>query len=261
MKKNLLALGILAYSATLGAHNPIKGMDAELFLKPYLKEVSNQLVYEVGQQVQEKPSSLYDLALSLHKGGQLTRTIQTVSEGGMQVSGLGAHLREMADAMKIGGEAIISAPASYGIVFTDNRSKLEEVQAHIAQVLEAIGESHEAELIEKQLTTLSEVQRATFAFRNNHLTLITDEKELQIGEAIWYKTPEGAVPNFYHSEEEYLVAIHNAGLSCEEIKRPCFFGKVKYDQYRATLPEGEVGLGEAYMTKNPFTLYYVVKKG
>ncbi|MCH9626545.1 MAG: hypothetical protein S4CHLAM2_01670 [Chlamydiales bacterium] len=171
-------------------------------------------------------------------------------------TGLNRYFQEVARVLKTEGQLFIAAPASYDVVFTDGKHTAKSVQKHIQMVLAKIGSNDDPEMIAHSLEELDEVQRATFVRRGNQLKLVTDGKELKIGEAIWRKTPTGAISNYFHSEEEYLVAIRNAGLHCEEIKRPCFFGKVKYKAYRAENDE----LGEAYIDNNPFTLYYVTKR-
>lgn len=198
----------------------------------------------------------FDVALSINVGCNLPRTMQMVSTDRYTVSGLGAHFREIARVMKEGGRLLVAAPASFGILFTDAKCNEQEVKAHIDQVLAKIGSSEDGERIVACLKELEEVHRATFVRRGERLVLVTDEKELKPGEEIWRKIPGTAVPNYYHCDEEYLVAIANAGLFCEEIKRPCFFGGVKYRNFRAQSD----ALGEAYKDNNPFTLYYVTKK-
>ncbi|MCC5832423.1 MAG: class I SAM-dependent methyltransferase [Chlamydiales bacterium] len=199
----------------------------------------------------------FDYALSVNVGCNLQRTMQTISSEQFAVSGLGAHFHEVGRVLKEGGRLLVSAPASLGVLFTDGNQPENAVMEHIRSVLAQIGSSRDPDVIIANLKQLEEVQRATFVHRDNKLVLVTDEKDLRAGEPIWRKIPESAVLNYYHSEEEYLVAFHNAGLKCEEIKRPCFFGTVKYRAYRAEKDE----LGEAYVNNHPFTIYYVTKPG
>jgi len=199
----------------------------------------------------------FDGALSVNVGCNLQRTMQIISEKQYSVTGLGAHFREVERVLKDGGNLLVTAPASFGVVFTDAKSSEKAVMKHIDQVLTKIGSSQDPDVIVHHLKELDEVHRATFVQRGDKLILVTDEKQLHTGEPIWRKIPGTVVPNYYHSEEEYLVAIHNAGLKCEEIKRPCFWGNVKYKAYRAEKDE----LGEAYVDNHPFTIYYVTKQG
>lgn len=192
-------------------------------------------------------------------GCNIPSTKQIVSNDGFQVTGLGAHFRDLANKVKSGNRAVITAPASYDVVFTDGTRSYEETYAHIDGVLAAIGESQDEALIRAQLSSLEGVNRATFVHRDGMLMLVTDERGLQLGETIWRKTPEGAEQNIYHSEEEYLVALKNAGWTVEEIKRPCFYGQVKWKQFVDAREKGDQSLGAAYMDHNPFTIYYATK--
>lgn len=197
----------------------------------------------------------FDMALSIDVGCNLPGSVATSGDHD-PINSLERHFQEIARVMKEGGRLLVAAPASFGILFTDGKCSQEEVMAHIDQVLAKIGSSEDQERITSCLKELEEVQRATFVRRGERFVLVTDEKELKLGEVIWRKIPGAALPNYYHCDEEYLVAIAKAGLFCEEIKRPCFFGGVKYRDFRR---ESEA-LGEAYKDNNPFTLYYVTKK-
>ncbi len=198
----------------------------------------------------------FDKALSINVGCNLNRTMQVITQDHYAVTGLGGHFREIARVLKEGGELVIAAPASLDVVFTDGGHSQEEAMANIKQALAKIGSSNNPEVITKNLLELEGVQRATFVKRGDQLVLVTSVKDLTIGEPIWRKIPGAVLPNYYHSEEEYLVAIRNAGLFCEEVKRPCFFGNVKYKAYR----NDNDALGEAYIHNNPFTIYYVKKQ-
>lgn len=205
-------------------------------------------------------AALFDRAVSINMGAELPSTLEAVKKDQRELTGLGAHCQELARVLKPGAEAIIAAPASFDVVFADASCDAGRVQEHIQQVLAKIGKSKDAATIARHLEELIEVKRATFAVRQGKLQLVTDASQLELGEIVWRKLPEGAVQNYYHSEEEYLVAIRDAGLTCHEVKRPCFFGKVKWDMYKKALPQGETALGEAYLDNHPFTIYYVTKK-
>jgi hypothetical protein len=56
------------------------------------------------------------------------------------------------------------------------------------------------------------------------------------------------------------MALFNAGFSVDEIKRPCFYGNLKYQMHRSALKEGEKGLGQSYVENHPFTVFYITKK-
>ena len=126
-------------------------------------------------------------------------------------------------------------------------------------MLDCIGNSEDADYISSLLNELAEVNRATFVRRGERLLLVTDERELERGEQLWRKEPDGVKMSYFHTEEEYLIAIREAGLFCEEVRRPCFFGRVKYRLYNGSLSVGDRGLGESYAEHNPFTIFTVVK--
>ncbi len=224
--------------------------------------VNNRLTLSQGD-IFELPydSASFDRALSVNTGCQLPPTSHMATQGQFQVVGLGAHFRELARVLKEGGNLLVVAPVSSGVLFTeDGNHSQEEIYGFIQETLEMIGTREDEQVIKSYLSELTQVLRATFVRRGNRLVLVTDEKQLNVGEPIWSKTPDGIIANYYHSDEAYLVAMKNAGLTCVEIKRPCFFGKVKYNQYRASLKEDEKGLGEAYIDNHPFTIFYAEKR-
>lgn len=253
MKKKILMAAALWMSAVAVAAGPYNrtqsmdlGIDYALFLKPYvdaeLKEISGQVLLNTG----------CGFAYSPHDNNLYMSFDETE---------LNSHFNELSYAVKEGTRLLIAAPASYGVLFTDGTHLESETQEHIQQVLSKIGKSHDKEMITTHLATLTEVMRATFVHTAEGLKLVTDEQTLSSGQQIWYKLPGNVVSGVYHSEEEYLVAFNVAGLTCEEIKRPCFFGSVKYNLWRASQGLGAKTLGDAYLNHNPFTLYYVVKQG
>lgn len=239
MKKMVAGVLTLVYGAALlGAEEP---QDGRLFLQPHLELVQKS-------------------ALVCHNVGcHLPSTTHLVSQDGYTVIGLGRHLEEMASSLQPAGLAVVTTPASYGVVFTRSGVDSTEVSRHIEQVLSLVTNPNDEAQVISALSDLSEVLRATFAVRDNQLTLVTDEKQLRLGEAIFRKNPDGVEKMYYHSEEEYLVALTNAGFRVDEIKRPCFFGELKWKRFNNSLQEGEIGLGEAYKDNNPFTLFYITK--
>lgn len=202
----------------------------------------------------------FDHALSINNSCDLPPTTYFVTTDSFQVCGLGSHFKEIARVLKADGKLVAVAPASFGVVFTVADCDEISVMEHVNDVLQGIENCEDEKVVAQALNELKEVLRATFVTREDKLVLVTDEKMLQPGERVWRKLPEGAISTFYHSEEEYLVAIKDAGLACEEIKRPCFFGNVKYRTYKANSSDAEQVLGEAYIENHPFTIYYISKK-
>lgn len=235
-------------------------VDQELFLNAHLSDLTGKVVFQGGQALLPEQKNSFEHALSVNIGKNLPSAVYVVSKDATQVTGLSAHIQDIADSLKVGGKAIITAPASYDVVFTDNTVSADVAAADIAAALKRIGSSQDTALIAKTLGGLQSVTRATFVSRGGKLTLVTKEKSLMNGEKIWRKTPEGVELNAYHSEEEFLSAIASAKLTCEEVKRPCFFGQVKWQAYNASLKNGQKGLGSAYQDHNPYTIYYVTKK-
>lgn len=196
-----------------------------------------------------------DRLLSLNIGSALPSTVYM----GSDALGLVEHCGELARVMKSGGRMLIVAPASFDQVFTDGSIEDMELFAKIERVLGRIGATENPDRIMKYLEELTEVNRASFVRRDSRLVLVTDTSELRLGEQVWRKEPDGVKLSYFHNEEEYLIAISQVGLICEEIRRPCFFGRVKHRLYNAGLPSSSKGLGESYIENNPFTIYTVVK--
>jgi len=128
----------------------------------------------------------------------------------------------MARLLKENGKGIITAPTSFGVVFTSGVGPKEKVIEDIHEQIRQIGDSQDATEIKEHLNTLSSVYRATFAFRDGKLTLITDESNLVSGEKIWRKLPGLNVPNVYHAESEYEAALVSAELRVIQKHREFF---------------------------------------
>jgi ubiquinone/menaquinone biosynthesis C-methylase UbiE len=195
------------------------------------------------------PPDAFDRALSINVGCNLPSTIQLLEK----MVGLGPHLQEIARVLKKNGRAIVTAPASFGIVFTNGVPK-EAVLKHIAKVLAELPHDPTASEITTQLNQLEEVYRATFAIKNGKLTLITDENELEPGEDIWRKLPGLTVPNRYHSESEYLEEFANANLTVEACYRPQFQNSADHLKYNASQPSSH-HLGPEYIEHHPFVIF------
>lgn len=234
--------------------------DETLFLEPSLSALSGKVVFEGGQELIAEKKQTFEHAISKNIGIHLPSTTHIVTKNECKVVGLSTHFLELNDSLKKNGEAIITAPASYDVVFSLGRVPHGEIKNQIHQALETIGASEDRALIASTLGNLKNVNRATFVRRDNRMQLVTNEKMLVRGEKVWRKTPTGAEEQFYHSEEEYLVAIKQAGLECIEVKRPCFFGKVKWKAYNEAQKDESLVLGRAYKEHHPFTIYHVVKK-
>lgn len=174
--------------------------------------------------------------------------------------GFEEQISELARVLNEDGKLTLVLPSSYGVLFTDGRKENIEVMAEIHQTLSSLKGQLNEDAIREALSGLEYVTRATFVEKEGALKLVQDESELRCGDAIWRVDPEGIHHVYYHSEEEVLVALRNAGLKCTEVRRPCFYGKVKYKMFNNTVAEGDRGLGESYIDNHPFTIYSAVKR-
>jgi ubiquinone/menaquinone biosynthesis C-methylase UbiE len=200
------------------------------------------------------PSNFFDRTLSINVGCNLPSTMRVCEK----MVGLGPHINEMARVLKQGGKAIVTAPASFGVIFTDGTSK-EKVFEHIFKVLEELPLNPTFSEITSRLNQLKEVYRATFAIKQGKLVLITDEREIEPGEDIWRKLPGLTVPNRYHPESEYLEEFANAGLMMEACYRPQFNSDVECAEYNAARPS-TLHLGQEYSQHHPFVIFCLIKR-
>lgn len=246
------------YAATNGAN--VFAIDLQEKMIELAKEsvemagVADRVILQVGD-VSELPclSNFFNLSLSINVGCNLPSTIQI----GEKMVGLGPHIKEMERVLKEGSMAIVTAPASFGTVFTNGVLK-EKVFEHIFEILEKLPANPSPSEIVAHLNELLEVYRATFAVRNERLTLITDEKTMEPGEEIWRKLPGLTVPNRYHPESEYLKEFTDAGFIVKECFRPQFNNEVDRVKYNASMPVA-MSLGEEYTEYHPFVIFSVIK--
>lgn len=162
------------------------------------------------------------------------------------------------EGLQEGESGEIVAESNLHLLFTSKSCSVAEAKQKIHDVLANIQNSQDEELITQALMQLTDVYRATFVMSENGLTLVEDRDSLKTGDLIWRKHPDSVEKCQYYSEKDLLIAMRLNGLYCNEIKRPCFYGNVKYRQY---LKENEnANLGEAYIHSNPFTIFTFVKK-
>ncbi len=227
-----------------------QGIDRALFLDPF---------------VESEVKHISDLIV-LDAGCGMASIAEAVTQEGATLCGsdpeeeIGAQFNELAQAMKAGGRLMVAAPASYGILFTDGSQPDVIVQQHIDEVLTKIGVSGDPQVFTESCQHFNEVMRASFVRRGERLELVVNEKSYALVRLFGAKLQKELRCALTILKRSPLLAIKQAGLTCEEIKRPCFFGRVKYMLWRSSLPEDKT-LGDAYLTNHPFTLYYVVKQG
>jgi len=210
----------------------------------------------------------FSLALSINVGCNLPNT-STVKVSDPEKSldyskevGFEPHFKEMARVLKEGGRAIVTAPTSFGEVFTRGDKLKTEVVVAIQNELDEIGNSQDSSVIKMHLDKLENVYRATFAWRDDKWVLITDESQLKSGEMIWRKLPGLTVPNFYHNESEYVQAAEKAGLKVTEVHHKLFKTENEREHYNVSASP-EKNLGPEYSQevggKPPFVVYIFEK--
>ncbi len=163
----------------------------------------------------------------------------------------------LAKQMAAGDTGVIVSPSSYDVVFTARGEDPAAIALRVQAACDALPTQPTHEEIQAMLLSFPTVYRATCTIQEGRLMLVQDLAQLSPGQEIWRKIGDTVTPSVYHTDEEYLIAMVQAGLRCEEIQRPCFFGKIKYRQYEE---QGAVGeLGVSYQDHNPFTIYHVRK--
>ncbi len=180
------------------------------------------------------PDGVFSLALSINVGCNLPIT-DTVNQSEGQRVGFEPHFTEMARVLEGGGRAVVTAPTSFGVVFTNGSRSTEMIDTSIQQALDTIGGSQDDKIIKTNLNELNDVYRATFAWRDGKWAVIKDESELVSGERIWRKLPGLTVPNFYHAEAEYIDAAQAAGFEVLEQTRAQFETEEERTMYNSTV--------------------------
>ncbi|MBI2810923.1 MAG: class I SAM-dependent methyltransferase [Candidatus Melainabacteria bacterium] len=265
--KNVLDAGCGAgpwtvLAAENGAH--VHGID----LQVGMISLAEQAVKEAGVQhnvaltvgdVAQLPykNDSFDLALSINVGCNLpSGGIAFDKEQAPYPTGLGAHFKEMARVLKKGGTCIVTAPTSFGVVFSDGACD-EDIYIHLASVLTEIAADASPQSISSNLQQLSEIYRATFQQTEERFWVVRNEDQLNDGDQIWRKIPGLAVPNIYHSEAEYLRCFREAGLKLEKFLHPCFSSDEEWETFLAQHPEAKIG--DEYVSNPPFVIFYLRK--
>lgn len=193
------------------------------------------------------PDASFDKAISINVGCNLP------SEDNI----LDLHLIELARVLKIKGKAIITAPASFDIIFTSGRQNSQKTLEEAEQALTKIDINNFSSIIEN-LSSLNNIYRATFVNSSGKLKFVIDENELEDGQTIWRKLPGMTVPNYYHSEKEYINAAIKAGFNIVKIEKPKFKNKDAQTEYNEKSLQ-EHKLGDAYVDHNAFIIIELEK--
>lgn len=236
------------YAAKNGAF--VDGIDIQEHMITKGKEealkagLENRVTLRVGNvNILPYQNYLFDKALSINVGCNLPE--------------LNIHLAELARVLKEKGRAIITAPASFDVVFTSGNRALPEIMKDIEEALNKIN-AHDPSSIKEHLSSMHDIYRATFIEDDGKLKLITNENDLDDGQTIWRKLPGMVVPNYYHSEYEYINEATKAGFNVVKIEKPKFSDENEFSEYNEKSSE-EFKLGEAYTSHNVFIIMELEK--
>ncbi len=158
--------------------------------------------------------------------------------------GFYAHFLEMHRVLEPQGRALVSAPASFDVLFMleHTHDGLERIQ----KVLDSIPLRPTNTQVIQELNQLDFVLRATFKMEQDRLVLVQNLNQLSPGEKIWRKIPGLTVPNYYHDESEYLEAAQKAGFILSRLTHS------KFEEPGQAL---EHGLNDSYASHPPFIVF------
>ncbi len=166
------------------------------------------------------------------------------------------HFYECHRTLKTGGVAVIAAPNSLDVAFSNGSKTKDERDRHIQDVLEKLPDNPTPEMISEGLLQLEEVLSGTFYVENNRLKLVEDAKKLQEGQPIWRKLPTLVVPNRYYSQDYYMDTFKKYHFEVEKIERPHFNSEEDRLSHNAT---SNSKLGPEYVKHAPFMIFHVKK--
>jgi len=161
------------------------------------------------------------------------------------------HIEELSRVLKRGGVAIITAPSSFGVVFTDGERPYKEVIDSIDVLL-----ANHQDAFPKNLQGLDEIYRATFAKKQGKWSLVCDEAILECGEEIWRKIPMMVVPNYYHPVDEYLALISASNFCINQIDQTHFIDEQARQAYDCNQ---KYHLSKEYVENSPFVIFVINK--
>lgn len=168
------------------------------------------------------------------------------------------HFQELQRTLKKDGVAVIGAPTSLEVVFSNGSKSDAEVYHHIQQILSQLPNNPTAEIISDKLLQLEEVLSATFYHKNNRLALVVDLNDLREGEKIWRKLPELVVPNYFYSKEFYINIIKKYNFYIKKVDLPHFTNEEERVAYNKNVSSMR-RLGQAYVEHAPFVIFHVEK--
>jgi len=177
------------------------------------------------------PEELFDRVFSINVGCNLPN--------------LKPHIEELSRVLKEGGIAVITAPNSFGKLFT--------ADGNIVKLFVALQDENPKSAVQK----LDAVYRATFVEKEGRWNPVFNENELTAGEVIWRKIPKMIVPNFYHSSIEYRSLLEETGFQIVTVFEPKFNSEAEWKLYNKT---NSAKLGKEYMDNSPFVIFIAQKR-
>jgi len=169
------------------------------------------------------------------------------------------HFSEIQRTLKDNGIAIIGAPSSLDVVFSNGSKTDIEVFFHIQEVLNQLPDNPSSEEISEKLNQLEEVLSASFYIKNNRLSLIANEKGVTQGEKIWRKLSKLVVPNHYYSNDFYVDVFDRCGFDVQKIDLPHFTSENSRLEYNEKASPSS-RLGRAYVTDSSFIIFHIKKR-
>jgi SAM-dependent methyltransferase len=121
--------------------------------------------------------------------------------------------------LKPGGVAIVTAPNSLDVVFTNGSGDKEATISGIQDRLNAIGDVQESKALEalrEKFNGDQSILRASFIHEEGRVRLVQEGETIPAGASIYRLIPGLVVPNYAHTVDEYLAAAIQAGLTIKE---------------------------------------------
>jgi len=156
------------------------------------------------------------------------------------------HFQEIHRVLRPGGYAIFTTPSSLNDVFTKYAA-----ESDARDLAVAIDNVEDEEQMRKVLNGYPDVLRATVAETTDGWKIAEPDDKLTSGQPIWRRIPGMVVPNYYHTEEEYMRVMEAADLTIVDQHRPL----LEPHQYE----DAENVLGSQYTRTNAFGIYVLQK--
>lgn len=177
---------------------------------------------------------------------------------------LGELFRQLNSKLKPDGVAIVTAPNSLEVVFTDGSvnhdDTVEEIKAALNRI-GCVGSDQVMERLKQEIEPKDHILRATFVYNedptvNKGLTvsLVQSSEQLSPGVPVYRKIPGLVVPNYAHAPAEYTSAATQAGLVVEEIAET-----LSEELLRNLRVFGQGSLGTEYSQHPAFSVFKITR--